>query len=696
MTLHASSRLRDAVFHVLRFGFRLTPMRQATRDRLRQRFLDRHAALVPDGPRGQVAASTSRARRHAAHVRSGSPAIGHTHERQETLPDPLPATLIAFYLPQFHPIAENDAWWGKGFTEWRNVSRALPQFEGHHQPRLPGDLGFYDLRVGDVMQQQMQLARTYGIGAFCFYYYWFAGTRLLESPLQQWLADPSLDLPICLCWANENWSRRWDGRADDILIAQEHSAADDHAFIAHVSRYLRDPRYLRVDGKPLLLVYRSGLLPDAAATARRWREACRESGVGEIYLACVQGFEQADPRRIGFDAAVEFPPNLCTPGNITARQHLLNPEYHGHVLDWRDMAQEIAARPMPDYTLFPGVNPAWDNEPRRSGRGRVYAHAAPRGYRDWLQRTIESRASQLPSNRRLVFINAWNEWAEGAVLEPDARLGHAWLEATRQALRRAAGASAATVSAKQPCAVIHAWYPEVLAELLQALQRSGLVWRLIVTTTPDQAAAVRRILDVHTLPYDIEIAANRGRDILPFLRVANRLVDEGAECVLKLHTKRSTHRGDGDRWRREMIDRLLAPQRAERIVAAFRDEPDLGLVAPEGHVQPLRDFWGANRDHVAYLTRCMGIPAADDVRDTFIAGSMFWLRPHALRPLLDAHLAEDEFDIESGQVDGTLAHAIERVFTLSARAAGCRVTTAAALCQEPEPDTSSYPYARRS
>nr|MBA2237494.1 glycoside hydrolase family 99-like domain-containing protein [Lysobacter sp.] len=479
---------KTIAFHALRLAFRLVPMSQAARDRLRQRFLQRYSHLVPAGPRGQAGARLARRLR----LHAGEPAIAHVPYRRESLPSPLPATLVAFYLPQFHPIPENDAWWGTGFTEWRNVARALPQFEGHAQPRLPADLGFYDLRNPATMREQVRLANEYGIGAFCFYFYWFSGKTLLEQPLRQWLEDPSLDLPFCLCWANENWSRRWDGRSDDILIAQQHSAADDVAFISHAAAYLRDRRYLRVDGRPLLLVYRPDRLPDARQTAQRWREWCRANGVGEIHLAYVQGFERPDPRDIGFDAAVEFPPNLSNPRKLTAEQILLNPQYEGHVLDWRDLAGEYASRAKPPYRLYPGVNAGWDNEPRRSGRGRVYLHASPRRYRDWLQATITGRLAQAAAGDRLVFINAWNEWAEGAVLEPDATMGHAWLDATRRALIAAAPLhEPAASTGSRHCAVIHAWHVDAFDELLVAVRESSLDWRLVVTTAPERLQAVR-------------------------------------------------------------------------------------------------------------------------------------------------------------------------------------------------------------
>jgi lipopolysaccharide biosynthesis protein len=679
------NRLRRLLFSALRRAFRLLPLPTGVRDRWRQRFLDRYATLVPPGPRGQAVSSDTSPRR--PFCQAGGRALGYREHAPGVLPDPLPAILVAFYLPQFHPIPENDAWWGEGFTEWHNVTRALPQFEGHMQPRLPSTLGFYDLRLPDSMRRQMQLAREYGVSAFCSYFYWFGGKTLLEQPLQQWLDDPSLELPICLCWANENWSRRWDGRADQVLIAQQHSAEDDLAFISHVAPYLRDPRYLRVDSKPLLLVYRPGLLPEPRKTAERWRHWCREHDVGEIHLAYVQSFDNVDPTEIGFDAAVAFPPNNVTPKPITDRFRLINPEFQGDIHDWRELAAATPSRP--PYTLYPAVNPGWDNEPRRSGGGRVFTHASPRTYSEWLRRTIKhTAATQPPERPPLVFINAWNEWAEGAVLEPDARLGHAWLHATRAALQPR------VTPEPRPCAVIHAWYPEVLGEILDRLVASGLAWRVILTTTSEKSEAVRQALNRAAIDGEIVIGENRGRDILPFLRLADRLLDEGVEVVLKLHTKRSLHRQDGETWRRELLDGLLAPHRGRKIIEAFGKDALLGLVAADGHIQPLNYYWGANRHNVEYLAARLGLAPPSVEHDHFVAGSMFWMRLGALRSIFDAHLNIEEFESEGGQMDGTLAHAVERIFLSAARQAGYRTDSAGRVCGEPVSDDHPFPYAR--
>jgi len=344
--------------------------------------------------------------------------------------------VLAFYLPQFHPIPENDHWWGAGFTEWSNVTRAVPNFVGHYQPRLPADLGFYDLRVPEVMEAQAALARRYGIHGFCCYYYWFAGKRLLEAPIERMLAAGKPDIPYCLCWANENWTRRWDGEDHDVLIAQKYSPRDDEAVILDLIRHFRSGNYIRIDGKPLLLVYRVTMFPDFRATAERWRRVCRREGVGDIYLAMVESFDLvhagADPAAFNCDASVEFPPlGMAQPrppsGAVT------NPDFVGQVADYRDIAARFCARPLPAHTRFRGVMPGWDNTARRQNNSFCFEHATPGAFQAWLETAIAHTRTQYHGDERIVFLNAWNEWAEGAYLEPDRRFGHTFLEAVRNA-----------------------------------------------------------------------------------------------------------------------------------------------------------------------------------------------------------------------------------------------------------------------
>jgi O-antigen biosynthesis protein len=354
-------------------------------------------------------------------------------------PQSAPVRAIAFYLPQFHPIPENDAWWGEGFTEWTKVKAAQPCFDGHYQPHEPGELGYYDLLTDDgVMERQAELAKLHGIHGFCFYFYWFGGVRLLEAPIQKY-HQSKIETPFCLCWANENWTRRWDGADHEVLIAQKHSPEDDIAFIRHVSQYFSDSRYIRINGRPLLIVYRPALLPAAKETAERWRRWLRENGLGEVYLAYVQSFERAPPADYGFDAAIEFPPNnmglVSEPGLAASPR----PGSRLSVYDWRKLSARRWRYDKPAYTLFRGVNPSWDNTPRRPTDGAVFVNTSPSAFRDWMAHAVRDTVARFADpEERLVFINAWNEWAEGAHLEPDRKHGYAWLEAVRRALDPAA------------------------------------------------------------------------------------------------------------------------------------------------------------------------------------------------------------------------------------------------------------------
>ena len=348
--------------------------------------------------------------------------------------------LIAYYLPQFHPIPENDLWWGKGFTEWTNVTKAIPRFVGHYQPRLPGELGFYDLRSPDVLRRQASLAKRYGLYGFCIHYYWFGGKKLLETPLNLLLENRDIDLKFCACWANENWTRRWDGDEHEILISQAHSPEDDIAFARSLEPMFQDPRYIRIGGRPLLVVYRAHLLPDPLATARRWRHHFASAGLGNPYLVMAQTFGDEDPRPFGFDAAVEFPPHKlgADAPRINAAVETLDQNYEGSVYEYDHLVKRAIDAAPTQYNLFPCVCPSWDNEARKPRKGSTFAFSTPAKYGAWLTNACERALREFKPTERLVFINAWNEWAEGAYLEPDRHFGFAYLHETADVLRRLA------------------------------------------------------------------------------------------------------------------------------------------------------------------------------------------------------------------------------------------------------------------
>jgi lipopolysaccharide biosynthesis protein len=345
--------------------------------------------------------------------------------------------LLAYYLPQFHAIPENDAWWGKGFTEWTNVTKALPRFVGHYQPRLPGELGFYDLRTPDVLRRQAVLARRYGIEGFCFYYYWFGGKKLLETPLNMLLSQPDIDLPFCICWANGNWTRRWDGLDSEVLIAQRHSIKDDIEFARSLEVLFRDPRYIRINGRPLVMIYRAAILPDASATVSRWRDHFQKAGLGNPYIVMAQVYADDDPTIYGIDAAAGFPPhNVGFQGERVSRSslQLFDSKYLGEVRDYEQMARFAASYHPENFKLFPGVCPSWDNEARRPGRGACFLGASPQSYGRWLEHACAYALQAKDKDERIVFVNAWNEWAEGAYLEPDRHYGYANLAETARVL----------------------------------------------------------------------------------------------------------------------------------------------------------------------------------------------------------------------------------------------------------------------
>ncbi len=348
---------------------------------------------------------------------------------------PVRAKLLAYYLPQYHSVPENDAWWGKGFTEWTNLGRALPRFAGHYQPRIPRDLGHYRLEGVDTLRRQIALAKGAGLHGFVFYFYWFNGRRLLDGPPEALLADPSLEMPFCLMWANENWTRRWDGSDDEVLISQDYLTADEPALLAEFARHFADPRYIRLNGRPVLMVYRARLIPDTAATVARWRRLFRASHGEDPVFIMAQSFGDTDPREAGMDAAIEFPPHKLTSivPLANAGLEVLDPGFDADVYDYAAIADASVAETAPDFPLIKAACPGWDNDPRRQGSGTVLHGATPARYQAWLEDLIRFAGLHKVEGEALVCINAWNEWAEGAYLEPDVHWGGAFLNATARA-----------------------------------------------------------------------------------------------------------------------------------------------------------------------------------------------------------------------------------------------------------------------
>ena len=353
---------------------------------------------------------------------------------------------IAIHLPQFHPVSENDAWWGKGFTEWTNVTKAKPLFKDHYQPHLPADLGFYDLRLEEARLAQEAMAKAHGIHGFCYYHYWFNSKRILEEPLNRKLKNAKEDLPFMLCWANENWTRVWHGGDTDVLLEQTYSESDDYNHIQVLISYFKDARYIKVMGKPMFIIYRPKLFPDIKKTIALWRQEVKKAGFPDLYLGFAKTYEYKDPiEKDGFDFAFEFQPNFeARPSmfNDTVLKRYvfeffrklrmpLKNKYH-LVYDYEAYTKLQMAHGFYPNT-YPTITPGWDNSARRKVNYFILHRSTPEKYKSWLQHVVKNYPWQnMPEP--FLFINAWNEWAEGNHLEPCAQWGTAYLEATKAVL----------------------------------------------------------------------------------------------------------------------------------------------------------------------------------------------------------------------------------------------------------------------
>jgi lipopolysaccharide biosynthesis protein len=593
---------------------------------------------------------------------------------------------IAFYLPQYHPFEENNKWWGKGFTEWTNVSKAVPQFVGHYQPRLPGELGFYDLRLPEIMARQIELAKQFGVHGFCFHYYWFDAHRLLEKPIEAFLANKSeaYDFPFCLCWANENWTRRWDGSEDDVLMGQKHSEDDHHGIFQDLLRYFKDSRYIKVDNKPVILIYRAMIIEKLHKMVEIWQADAKKAGFDGVYLIATNSFGFEDPGSINFDGICEFPPHGLIVNPINDELNYLNNDHAGHVFENRaaiDFSLDrlsVIKKNGNGTSYFPGVMTGWDNEARKPGRGNVFHDSSPRDFYRWFSGALDFSMDTNAVGKKFVFINAWNEWAEGTYLEPDRKFGYGYLAAVSAGLRRyfvvpddvvrfvSDYNANAPKKASDSVVTAHIFYLDLVEEIGTTLTEARVGAPLDLMITLPEAWSLEDIrFAVQVLkPNFVCLTKNVGRDVWPFIQVLKKVKAEGYQYGCKIHSKKSPHLNTGASWRRAFFKELLSASVVTAIPRHFMDDSSAGILAPRSSISNFEDPYTMqeSRGEIIKLLGRYGLELSD--KGEFVAGTMFWFRVAAMQPVLDMNWTEEDFGPELGAIDGAVAHAFERVLPL--------------------------------
>lgn len=592
--------------------------------------------------------------------------------------------MLAYYLPQYHTFPENDEWWGKGFTEWSNTRVATPRFKSHYQPRIPhADIGYYDLSDIETLKKQAALAKQHGIYGFCFYYYWFSGKRLMEKPVDMLLEHPEIDLPFCLCWANENWTRAWDGQQKNILIAQEYSDRDDDRFIVDMKKYIDDSRYIRINGKPLIVVYNPGEIPNCKKSFDKWREVAKSIGLGEILIwTCQTANNTAQKLNIEdcIDAEVEFPPHNTWLDAFAAKDIDLNGR-SARLFNYQKLVKgllynykigqdkETGSRPLHHACMM-----AWDNAARRKDNWFTYHYFSLKSLYDWTCLICEQARRDFDESERFVFVNAWNEWAEGTYLEPDHKYGYANINTVSKALIGLPLEDDLEVIQDEPehpapfsgkiAVQVHMFYTETLGETIENLNKIPYPFDCFVSTdTQEKAGYIRAELEnkCKCSRVVVELFENRGRDVAPFLAQMHDRIDD-YDYVCHIHSKRTVTGDHGNDWRRYTFKHLFGNERYLRSVFdLFSKDDNLGLLFPETF--PPIEYqaeWGGNLTNCTELMESLDIETPLPQNPVFPVGNMFWARSEAIRPLFKLNLKAKDFPEEMRQTNATIAHCIER------------------------------------
>ena len=626
--------------------------------------------------------------------KDGYSAYDSVYEENKVFKGQPDVKMLAFYLPQYHTFPENDEWWGKGFTEWTNVKRGDSRFVGHYQPRVPHkDIGYYSLENVSVLAKQAQLAKEHGIYGFCFYYYWFSGKRLMEKPVDMLLKHPEIDLPFCLCWANENWTRAWDGKNKNILIAQEYSDKDDEQFILDMKKYIDDSRYIRINGKPLVMVYNPGQIPDCHKSFAKWRECARKAGIGEILIwTCQTANNNADLLNITdcIDAEVDFPPHNMWLDSIAVRDLDLKGKA-AFIFNYQRLVDYQVKKLEEDKKVSVPIHHscmlAWDNAARRKNEWFTYYAFSLRSLYKWVLAIAKKARKDFDEEERFIFVNAWNEWGEGTYLEPDEKYGYSNINTVSKALYQLpfyddlcildekSEKAEVQVLDKKIAVHAHMFYLETLEETIQNMNYiPGAFDCYVSTDTEEKKAVIEKALRDRCKceKFQVMVLENRGRDVAPFI-VQMTPVIQKYDYVCHIHSKKTKTGEYGNEWRKYIFRHLFGgSEYLQTLFNVFEKNSKVGIIMPETFpVLELQAEWGGNLEGVQALLTRIGCETESLPQDpVFPVGNMFWARVEAILPMFTAGIRQSDFPQESGQVNATIAHQIERSWVYVAEKKG--------------------------
>lgn len=580
---------------------------------------------------------------------------------------------LAFYLPQFHTFKENDEWWGKGFTEWTNTKKAKPRFENHYQPREPHkDFGYYVLDNKETIQKQVKLAKEHGLYGFCFYYYWFSGKRLLEKPVDIFLENKDIDFPFCLCWANENWTRRWDGLDKEVLIEQKYTEEDPINFIKDIKKYLDDKRYIKINNKPVILVYNPTAIKDFDNIVKIWKETAKEIGIGEIVI--ISKFDTNYYQNVDYN--FDFAPNIFGTEN-----NRIGKVFDGYLFDYKNLVTSLKYSNYYQNTFdikkcFNSCTLGWDNSPRRKSDYCAFINYDPKYFYEWLRLIIDAARTKFEEEERFIFINAWNEWAEGTYLEPDQKFGYTNINTLSKAIYDIPYDDSIRIFKEynklknkniKLAIQYHIFYTDLLDEVMENLNSIPFKYDLYVSTNEEEKKEIitkklKNLINCNHL--EVTVFDNCGRDIGPMIKQMQDKINN-YQYFGHFHTKKTLTTQYGKEWRHYLYTNLFGDEKnIETIFNELESDSKIGIIYPityeKVNTTPTLDcnLKGTNK-----LLKLMNLPQFDEEKETieFPAGSMFWARTKAISKLFEMEYDKIKFPKEANQKDATPAHAIERL-----------------------------------